>query len=146
MSIGKGPSGPSAAELQAIARQEAEREMAKIKQEQDFEKQKFDTQMAFEKEQATLRQNELKTKAEIDKAAQQEERQRIEAEEKAKMEEEMKKQNQSITASQSQAAADAARRKTFLESVWYLDNDDELDPANQSTAAKRAAKSKASAL
>jgi len=157
--MGSKSKGPSMQEqmmlqMQAEARAQAERD--RIKAQQDIERGRVDQQMAAEKESQAARMNELKTQTELQKNEY--EKQRADAEKKEadklldeKSQEELKvKLEQESARNQSelnskQLAEYMARKQTSLAEMWYSDNDDEFDPANETTGAKRKKASKAQA-
>jgi hypothetical protein len=143
-----GYSGPSAAELSAQAKAEADAELARLKQQQDFETEKLNTQMAFDREQSAQQMALLKQQGDLQFKTQQDAVNAQKAAEEKKLleeknQEELKAQQERDRATNqsdlnsTQLAADLARRKTYAEAMYYLDNDSSTDVANQTTTTRR---------
>ena len=143
------PKGPSAAELMAIARANSAAEMDKLKLQQEIERGKADAQIGADKEAAANRMNELKLQGELttkqyerqlaDQQAEQTQKMQSQ-QEQDKLTAQMEKDKASAQSelNSKELASDLARRKTYLESFWFLDNDNSYDVANESKKDKRA--------
>ena len=152
---GSKSSGPSAAELQAAADASAARERERLKGEQEIERARVDNQMAFERETAANNLNALKTQTELQAKCYQDQLVREEAKETERLLTEEKqtqlKAAQELEAARNQGelnsqqlAQDQARRKTYVESFYYLDDDNVYDDANAATSTRRKNAAKAS--
>ena len=129
--------GPSAAELQAIAKAQSDAEIAKYKAESEAARVKLEGESQARQQQYAIEQSNKMAERDAEKARLEAERKAQEDAEKKKVADEIAAQQQSMTESQKQLAADMARRKTFLESFWYLDQEDEDDPANMTAEQRR---------
>lgn len=149
-----GYKGPSAAELSRIARQEADYELEKLKSQQEFERGKINQQQSFDREVQAQKMSQLKTQSDLQKsqfdqtlAKQVSDEQNKLLEEKNQVELQAKQEKERATnqseLNSKELAGSLARRKTYLESIAYLDDDDLNDEANDDLSTKRARVSKA---